>query len=327
MDIHEQIKSLKLLEKVSYIARYKHFSLSTERTYTQWVKRYVLFHNKQHPSQLNEQHIKSYLAYLVNESGVSKSTHKQALSALLFLYKDVLKIELPDIDDLERPQIRPRLPVVLSKEELNAIFHHLNPDDLFKCQLLYGTGMRLSEMYQLRIKDIDFGLNQIIVRAAKGDKDRITVLPQKLITILQNKIKQSKMIFDEDRTLNKNGIYLPDALANKYPHYATQFAWFWLFPSPHESTDPRSKIIRRHHQHEQALQRAFKKAVYSSKISKPATLHTLRHTFATHLLQAGQDIRTVQQLLGHSSVQTTMIYTHVLAINKLGAISPLDSLM
>ncbi|WP_228127565.1 integron integrase [Acinetobacter haemolyticus] len=288
------------------------------------MKRYVLFHNKQHPIQLNEQHIKSYLAYLVNKNGVSKSTHKQALSALIFLYKDVLNIELPHIDDLERPKITPRLPVVLSKEELNAIFSHLNPEDLFKCQLLYGTGMRLLEMYQLRIKDIDFGLNQITVRAAKGDKDRITILPQKISTLLQNQIQHAKLFFDQDRNLGKNGIYLPDALAKKYPYAATQFAWFWLFPASHESTDPRSKIVRRHHQHEQTLQRNFKTAVLKANISKPATLHTLRHSFATHLLQAGQDIRTVQQLLGHSSVKTTMIYTHVLAVNKLGTISPLD---
>ena len=317
-------QSPKLLEQVAYTARYRHLSLSTERAYIQWIKRYILYHNKQHPCTLNETHIKSYLAFLVNNNGISKSTHKQALSALLFLYHDILNITLPYIDDIERPRVTARLPVVLSKEEITLIFSYLNTEDLFKCQLLYGTGMRLLEMYQLRIKDIDFGLNQITVRAAKGDKDRITVLPQKLLVPLQQHIQTATAIYQTDRHLNRNGVYLPDALEKKYPTYATQLSWFWLFPAAKESTDPRSKIIRRHHQHEQALQRSFKKAVSLSGINKPATLHTLRHSFATHLLQNGQDIRTIQSLLGHSSVQTTMIYTHVLKINQLGTISPLD---
>lgn len=235
MDIHSQIKSLKLLDKVAYIARYRHLSLSTERTYAQWIKRYVLFHNKQHPIQLNEQHIKSYLAYLVNKNGVSKSTHKQALSALIFLYKDVLNIELPHIDDLERPKITPRLPVVLSKEELNAIFSHLNPEDLFKCQLLYGTGMRLLEMYQLRIKDIDFGLNQITVRAAKGDKDRITILPQKISTLLQNQIQHAKLFLIKTEILEKmEFIFLMHLPRNilMLQHNLLGFGFFQLHMNP-----------------------------------------------------------------------------------------------
>jgi len=314
----------RLLDQVRQQCRYKHHSLATERAYTQWIKRYVLFHNKQHPSQLNAEHIKSYLAYLTNKCGVSKSTHKQALSALLFLYKEVLNIHFPELNEIHRPTIAKRLPVVLSVQEISLIFSHLDATTLFKCQLLYGTGMRLLELHQLRIKDIDFANNQIIVRAAKGDKDRITILPQKLITSLQTQIKLAQAIYQQDRKNNRLGVALPDALERKYPQYATQLGWFWLFPANHESTDPRSKIIRRHHQHEQALQRAFKKAVNQANIIKPATLHTLRHSFATHLLQNGQDIRTIQEILGHSNVQTTMIYTHVLNINKLGAISPLD---
>jgi len=317
----------KLLEQVRIACRYKHFSLSTERAYIQWIKRYVLFHNKQHPVTLAGQDVTAYLAYLTDKCGISRSTHQQALSALLFLYREVLKIDLPWLDELHRPKINKRLPLVLTTEELKAIFLHLQPADLFKCQLLYGTGMRLLEMYHLRIKDIDFANNQIIVRGAKGDKDRATILPQSLILHLQKQITHAQTVFKQDRLQNKNGVYLPDALERKYPKYAITFAWFWVFPSPTESTDPISKTYRRHHQHEQALQRAFKSAVEKSAIHKPATLHTLRHSFATHLLQTGQDIRTIQTLLGHSQLETTMIYTHVLKINKLGAISPLDALM
>lgn len=326
---HKQITNNppKLLEQVRISCRYKHFSLSTERAYTQWIKRYVLFHQKQHPANLSAEHVTAYLAYLTNKCGVSKSTHQQALSALLFLYKEVLNLNLPWLDQLYRPTPTKRLPLVISTNEVKEIFKHLQPHDLIKCQLLYGTGMRLIEMYSLRIKDIDFSNNQIVVRAAKGDKDRITVLPQSLKNTLQQQISNAEKVWQSDRLHNnKAGVYLPDALAKKYPNAATTLAWFWLFPSPTESTDPISKIYRRHHQHQQALQRAFKLAVQNSGINKPVTLHTLRHCFATHLLQSGQDIRTIQALLGHSQLETTMIYTHVLNVNKLGAISPLDQL-
>ncbi len=316
----------KLLEQVRISCRYKHFSLSTERAYTLWIKRYILFHNKQHPANLSGEHVTAYLAYLTNKCGISKSTHQQALSALLFLYKEVLNLNLPWLDQLYRPTPTKRLPLVISTDEIKIIFQHLQLQDLIKCQLLYGTGMRLIEMYSLRIKDIDFSNNQIVVRAAKGDKDRITILPQSLKTALHQQIFNAEKIWQNDRLLNKIGVYLPDALAKKYPKAATTVAWFWLFPSPTESTDPISKTHRRHHQHQQALQRAFKHAVQKSGINKPATLHTLRHCFATHLLQSGQDIRTIQALLGHSQLETTMIYTHVLNVNKLGAISPLDQL-
>jgi integron integrase len=316
----------KLMDLVSQTCRYKHYSIKTERAYSQWIKRYIIHFGKQHPAQLNQRHIETYLAYLANKCGVSKSTHQQALSALLFLYKDVLKQDLPWLDTLHRPKVSKRLPVVLNKSEIQTIFSVLDPHSLTMCQLLYGTGMRLGEMYQLRIKDLDFANKQIIVRAAKGDKDRITVLPHSLVNVLQQQVQLARDIYSLDRQQHKPGIYLPDALAKKYPSAASEWAWFWLFPSRTESIDPISKVQRRHHQHEQALQRAFKQAVGQSGMSKPATLHTLRHSFATHLLQSGQDIRTVQQLLGHSDVKTTMIYTHVLSINALGTISPLDLL-
>ncbi|MFZ3193319.1 MAG: integron integrase [Moraxellaceae bacterium] len=319
-------KPKKLLDLVKEKCRYKHYSLRTEQSYCGWVKRFVLFHNKRHPSEMGAVEVTAYLSYLAVEQGVSSSTHQQALSALLFLYREVLGCDLPWLSQLSRPKKSTRLPAVLSKSEVALLFSHLSGIHLLMARLLYGTGMRLMELLQLRIKDIDLHSNQITIRAGKGDKDRVTMLPQSLVEEVNKQIKQAESLFLADRAQMRPAVYMPFALDKKYPAAGQQLAWFWLFPAKAESLDPQSGITRRHHTHEQAVQRAIKNAVVKSGITKQASTHTLRHSFATHLLQSGYDIRTVQELLGHSDVSTTMIYTHVLNKGGLGVSSPLDSL-
>lgn len=317
----------KLLDQVKQRLRYKHMSYRTEQAYVQWIKRFILFHDKRHPNAMGKREVEDYLTYLATECGVSISTHNQALSALLFLYKEVLHIELPWLTEVNRPTRAKRLPVVLSPQEITQIFKHLTGTHLLMAHMLYGTGMRLFELLSLRVKDIDFEQNQIIVRSGKGDKDRSAILPQSLISEIQQQLTHARRLFDLDRSLDKPGVFLPDAIERKYPNAGTSWPWFWFLPAPLESTEPRLKIVRRHHLHPQAIQRAFKSAVENAQIHKTATLHTLRHSFATHLLQSGTDIRTIQQLLGHSDVKTTMIYTHVLGRGGYGVISPLDKLL
>lgn len=244
------------------------------------------------------------------------ATHKQALCALLFLYKNVLQMDLPWMDQLNRPTRPPKRPTVLTPTEVESIFGHMSGTYVLIARLLYGTGMRLMECMMLRIKDVDFERREITVRDGKGGKDRMTVLPLALVVQLREQIAAARVLFDDDRTRQRNGVMLPHALERKYPRAGIQWSWFWLFPSDHEPTDPRSGVVRRHHMYEQTVQRAIKRAVATAGIAKPATTHTLRHSFATHLLESGYDIRTVQELLGHSNVSTTEIYTHVL--NKGG---------
>ena len=320
-------KPPKLIDELRKKLRYKHMSYRTEQAYVGWVRRFILFHHKRHPREMGKPEIECYLTYLANDYGVSASTHHQALSALLFLYKEVLGIDLPWLDEIHRPNRTKRLPVVLTANEISSILSQLEGAHHLMVRLLYGTGLRLNEMLMLRIKDIDFDMNQLIVRSGKGDKDRVTVLPQSLVAELQQQIVRARMVFDADRAADRKGVMLPDAIERKYPNAGKEWAWFWLFPAQNESTEPREGIVRRHHTHPQAIQRAFKSSVLRAGISKPASLHTLRHSFATHLLQSGTDIRTIQSLLGHASVKTTMIYTHVIAQGGYGVISPLDRMM
>lgn len=313
-----------LLEQVRRRVRARHLSRRTEQTYVHWIKRYILHHGKRHPADMAAPEVEAFLSWLATDRQVSASTQNQALAALLFLYKEVLSLKLPWLDKVTRAKARERRPVVLSHQEVSALLSHMSGVTGLMARLIYGTGMRLMECCQLRIKDVDFHQREITIRAGKGGKDRVTMLPASLIPDLQAQIASARRLHDADRAGNEPGVAMPEALARKYPGAASSWGWFWCFPADHASRDPVSGIRRRHHLFEQAVQRAIKRAVQMAGIVKPATTHTLRHSFATHLLMGGYDIRTVQELLGHSDVSTTMIYTHVLNQGGRGVISPLD---
>ena len=319
-------KPLGLLERARDVARYKHYSIRTEQSYVEWIRRFVQFHGKRHPREMGVSEIRSFLSWLAGKREVSAATHQQALSALLFLYRDVLELEVPWLGDIERPKKPKRLPAVLSVDEAGRLLSLMEGLHGLMARLLYGTGMRLMECVRLRIKDVDFDQRQILIRSGKGDKDRVTMLPDSIVEPLRAHLHRSHALWSADCAAGRAGVYLPEALARKYPGAEKSWNWFWVFPANEFSIDPRSGIERRHHTHEQALQRAIKRAVALAGIAKPATTHTLRHSFATHLLEAGYDIRTVQELLGHSDVSTTMIYTHVLNRGGRGVASPLDRL-
>lgn len=319
-------KPVGLLDRVREVARYKRYSIRTEQAYVEWVRRFVRFHGKRHPRDLGAAEVRGFLYHLASKLRVSASTHQQALSALLFLFRDVLELELPWLGDIERPKKPKRLPAVLSVDEVTRLLALVDDSHGLMVRLLYGTGMRLLECLRLRVKDVDFDQRQILVRSGKGDKDRLTVLPESLIPALRIHLQRVHALWEGDRLAGRPGVYMPEALARKYPNAAHSWGWFWVFPARELSLDPRSGTERRHHAHEQALQRAIKRAVAAAGIAKPATTHTLRHSFATHLLQNGYDIRTVQELLGHSDVSTTMIYTHVLNRGGRGVVSPADRL-
>lgn len=275
---------------------------------------------------MGQAEVEAYLRWLADDQRVSPSTHRQALAAVLFLYGKVLQVDLPWLTEIGRPPERRRLPVVLSKGEVQRVLLGLNGEHALLGRLLYGTGMRVSEALQLRVKDLDFDHNAILVRSGKGDKDRSLMLPSSLGGPLRHKLVESRSFWEQDRAGNVPGVWLPHALVRKYPRAASSWPWYWVFPQQTLSKDPRSGITRRHHLYPQTFQRAFKRAVQASQIAKPATPHCLRHSFATHLLQAGYDIRTVQTLLGHTDVSTTMIYTHVLNVGGAGVRSPVDML-
>jgi integron integrase len=317
-------KAPKLLDQVKRCIRDKHYSLRTEEAYVYWIRWYIRFHKLRHPAEMGAPEVKMFLSYLTNERSVSISTHKQALCALLFLYKQVLEIEFPWMEDLHRPTRPPRLPTVLTQTEVARVFEQLQGVYQLIARLLYGTGMRLMEGLTLRVKDVDFGRREITIRDGKGGKDRRTVLPLTLVALLKQQIEEARVLYDADRADKRPGIMLPCALERKYPQTGMQWGWFWVFPADHESTDPRSGIVRRHHRYEQTIQRNIKKAVQDAKLTKPASTHTFRHSFATHLLEAGYDIRTVQELLEHADVTTTMIYLHVLNRGGRGVLSPVD---
>lgn len=316
----------KLLDQLRNRIRVKHYSIRTEQQYVQWVRRFIVFHGKRHPRDMGVAEVEAFLTHLAVDGLVSASTQNQALSALLFLYKEVLGVNLPWLADVTRAKTPQRLPVVLTQDEVRRVLAQMDGVYGLLARLLYGTGMRLMEAMRLRVKDIEFTRGEIVVRDGKGGKDRMTMLPHALTADLQAHLLKRHEQFQEDVQAGKGGVYLPDALARKYPNAPTQWAWQYAFASGSCSTDPRSGEVRRHHLDEKLLQRAMKKAVTAAGIAKLATPHTLRHSFATHLLERGQDIRTIQELLGHKDVATTMIYTHVMNKGGLGVLSPLDSL-
>lgn len=313
----------KLLDLMRERIRVKHYSIRTETQYVQWAKRFILFHNKRHPQEMGADEVEAFLTHLAVDGQVSASTQNQALSALLFLYKEVLAMDLPWLNNVVRAKQPQRLPVVLTRSEVREVLARMQGVHGLMANLLYGTGMRLMECVRLRVKDVDFERNEILVR---DGKDRVTMLPFSVVAGLQAHLAQRRLLFDDDYRAGKANVFLPDALAQKYPNAATEWGWQYIFPAGSYSVDPRSGVERRHHIDEKLLQRAMKKAVQAAGIVKPATPHTLRHSFATHLLEAGYDIRTVQELLGHSDVSTTMIYTHVLNKGGRGVLSPLDRL-
>lgn len=321
------LKSGRLLDQLRERIRYAHYSLSTERTYLYWVRFFIRFHKLRHPREMGAAEVEAFLTYLANERRISPSTHRQALSAILYLYKEVLDIELPWMQEIGRPQQRFRIPVVLSREEVARLLAHVDEQYRLMCQVLYGTGMRLLECMCLRVKDVDFDRKVIVVRQGKGGKDRVVMLPASLVDALRDQLARSRAFWAADRAANIPGVWMPDALARKYPRAESSWAWHWVFPADHLSVDPRSGIRRRHHQYEQTVGRALSVAVRRVDLAKKVTAHTLRHSFATHLLESGVDIRRVQELLGHADVSTTMIYTHVLSSSAAGTSSPLDALV
>ncbi len=320
----------KLLDQVRAKIRFKHYSLSTENTYVSWIKQFILYHGKRHPTEMGAAEVEAFLTSLATQRHVSSSTQNQALSAILFLYRDVLAVELPWLDNFERSKKPRRLPVVLTTLEVQMLLRECDaapaPIGLI-IKLLYGTGMRLMEAVRLRVKDVELMRKEIIVRDGKGGKDRVTMLPDSLLEAIRAQLALRRQWYEQDLALGKADVWLPDALAVKYPNAAREWGWQYVFAAKHYSLDPRSKAERRHHVEEKQVQRYVKKAALAASIAKPTSPHTLRHSFATHILQAGYDIRTVQELLGHSDVATTMIYTHVLNRGGKGVRSPLDGLV
>jgi integron integrase len=326
LPVYEAPHGPMLLGVVRDHIRAKHYSRRTEQSYTGWIHRYVVFHGNRHPRDMGAAEIESFLTNLAVNGKVSAATQTQALSALLFLYREVLGTDLPWLDNLVRAKPSRRLPTVLSVQEVHRLLDAVSGIYGLMARLMYGTGMRLMECVSLRVKDVDFDRREIVIRQGKGGKDRITMLPDGLVVPLKSHLAAVHSLFDEDRKRELPGVEVPDALSKKYPKAGETWAWFWVFPAPHLSDDPVTGIHRRHHIYEQNLQRAIKAAVKKAGVAKPATCHSLRHSFATHLLESGYDIRTVQELLGHSDVSTTMIYTHVLNRGGRGVVSPFDRL-
>ena len=314
----------KLLDQVRGKIRLKHYSIRTEQAYVDWIRRFILFFGKRHPRDLGAAEVEQFLTHLAVEGKVAASTQSQAKSALLFLYREVLDNELPWLDNVERAKVPKRLPVVLTREEVMAVLTRLEGTHWLVASLLYGTGLRIMEALRLRVKDVEFSRKEILVRDGKGFKDRVTMLPVALAAPLAEHLKRVKALHEQDLAAGRGAVYLPYALERKYPGAARDWAWQYVFPSAGLSEDPRTGIVRRHHLQDQAVQRAMRQAVRDAGVDKPATPHTLRHSFATHLLEGGYDIRTVQELLGHADVSTTMIYTHVLNKGGRGVTSPLD---
>ena len=313
-----------LIEQMRAELRVRHYALRTEEAYLEWVRRYLQFHQGQEHVEVGGIGVRAFLEHLALEKQVTASTQNQALNALLFLYREVLHNEFGNLGTVVRARRSPHLPVALSASEVRGLLAAMNGNNRLMAELLYGTGMRLMECLRLRVKDLDFARRQIMVRDGKGGKDRVTPLPQALVPSLQRHLEWVRHIYEQDRAQHLEGVYLPHALSVKYPSAARDWVWHWVVPSQRLSQDPRSGKLRRHHVEESGLQRAVRTAAAKSGIDKRVTCHTLRHSFATHLLERGYDIRTVQELLGHQDVRTTMIYTHVLGCNGLAVKSPLD---
>jgi integron integrase len=318
--------STRLLDQLRERLRYMHYSLRTEQNYVYWVRWFIRWHGMRHPKDMDGKDVEAFLSMLANERKAAPSTHRQALSALLFLYKEVLDIDLPWMQNIGRPVPTKRIPTVLTVEEVTQVLLLMDGVTGLLARLIYGTGLRLREALSLRIKDIDFGRRVIVVREGKGGKDRVVMLPQSLEQALKEQVAHTRALWEADRQAQLPGVFLPYALEAKYPRAGQSWAWQWVFPSPTLSTDPRTGIRRRHFLFPERLQRALKRSVAQAGIPKPVSVHTLRHSFATHVLQRGTDIRTVQELLGHSDVSTTMIYTHVLKIAAGTTPNPLDAL-
>jgi len=323
---HSDATPPRLLDRVRAEIRIRHYSIRTEDTYVDWIRRYILFHDKRHPQEMGAVQVNEFLSHLATVRGVSASTQNQAKAALLFLYAKVLKADLPWLDEIVTGRTNRKLPVVLTPTEVRRLLLEMNGVTALVAQLLYGTGMRLMEGLRLRVKDVEFERRELIVRDGKGGKDRVTVLPENLMLPLQEQLTRAKVLHDKDLASGHGAVWLPDALSTKYPSAPKAWGWQWAFPAQSRSIDPRSGIERRHHLQEQSIQRAVSTAAKRAGISKPCSPHVLRHSFATHLLQSGYDIRTVQELLGHSDVKTTMIYTHVLNRGGRGVRSPLDQI-
>lgn len=320
----EQAGKPKLLDQLSDRIRLKHYSRRTEDAYLDWVKRYILYHNKTHPQEMGKPEIEAFLTHLAVERKVAAATQNQARSALLFLYKELLAIDLPWLNDVEQAKKPKRMPVVLTEQEVQRLLAKLPESWSLLGKLLYGTGMRLLEALRLRVQDLDFERCEVMIREGKGGKDRVTMLPQSLVQPLQQQLTFVRRQHARDLADGYGEVWLSESLARKFSKAGREWRWQYVFPSTRLSVDPASGVTRRHHLDEKGLQRAIRQAADDAGLTKRVTPHTLRHSFATHLLQAGYDIRTVQELLGHKDVQTTMIYTHVLNKGGRGVTSPLD---
>ena len=314
----------RLLDQLRQEIRSRHYSRRTEKAYVGWLRRYVVFHGRRHPNELGEAHVRHYLAHLAAAQRVSSSTQNQAFSALLFFYKAVLGRELTGLQDTVRAKTPSRLPVVLSRDEVHALLRRLEGVPWLMASLMYGGGLRLLECARLRVKDVDLQRRELTVRDGKGRKDRVTVLPDRLRDPVEKHLDRVRKLHLADLREGGGSVELPDALDRKYPRAPWEWGWQWVFPASRQYFDRRSRQLRRHHLHETVVQRALAIARRVAQITKPATCHSLRHSFATHLLEGGYDLRTIQELLGHDDVSTTMIYTHVADIGGRGVRSPLD---
>ncbi|MGR3301881.1 MAG: integron integrase [Candidatus Scalindua sp.] len=317
---------MKLLDQVRDVIRKKHYSIRTEQAYVDWARRYILFHKKHHPKDMGEKEIAQFISHLATDRKVAASTQNQALNAIVFLYKRVLNIELGDFGHMERAKKPEKLPTVMARKEVNQVLSSMSGINQLMAKLLYGCGLRLMECVRMRVKDIDFEQNHIIVRDGKGMKDRSTMLPEQLKPLLIEHLEGVRIMHKQDLKNRLGEVYLPFALERKYPNAAREWGWQYVFPSEKISKDPRSGKMRRHHVSENSIQRAVQKAARKVDLTKHVSPHTFRHSFATHLLEGGYDIRTVQELLGHKDVSTTMIYTHVINKGGMGVQSPLDTL-
>lgn len=316
----------RLLDRVREALRTRHYSHRTEEAYVGWIRRFVRFHGLRHPKDMNDVEVSAFLTHLAVEGQVSASTQNQAISALVFLYRDVLGVDLGWLDGLVRAKSPKRLPVVLTRAEVRSVLAHLQGDKWLVAELLYGSGLRLMECLRLRVKDLDLERREIVVRGGKGGKDRVTMLPGAVMAALAEHLERVHTLHGRDVREGFGSVPLPGALARKYPNAEREWPWQFVFPAPNRFRDPRSGAQGRHHMHPTVMQRAVRMAVVRAGIAKPVSCHTFRHCFATHLLESGYDIRTVQELLGHSDVSTTMIYTHVLNRGGKGVLSPADQL-